>query len=678
MQSNAKICIEIVTDAEAAKKEAKQVGKKISSEVNKGGKNITFADKLKEKLEGVKKGVEALGQSGDKLGKLGQFFKGGWIAAAAASVYLLGKALADVWDTFTVSSEESIKKFEAELRDAQKNTQNVISTQKQDNEYYERLKELASEEPLHNQQLKEAAFLVEELTKRYGDLGLSVNFAKGTITGLSEAFGKMNDKQKLEMFSTLKNELQNVQALAKIQQTKMFRQFNGNGFNKPLFNFLADEFGLEAANVQDANLWFENLDLEKQIAVLNQLQKKDLRIPEMEELTKLLPLKQKQLDFEQKLKSIEATGKMSRSDYAAHLKNESKNSSKAQIRTKLKHDAKQLEKLRKELKQTADENNLNYVSDTEKINYWNGRKSDLQQKIAEKNSEIKTITSKTYDKAELQRQAKNLAQIAKIQAQLDKMDADKANGKSIHMPTYKYYQLQLKELKNETYSYDEQRLKDAQAISLKEKELIELQKQEQKIAAEIEKIKHRSEQFYTSQQNQLKEQFEIQKLTLQGRYQEAERLKIINQLKSQGLQIDEDEIKKIMQLSGELKSFNATQSILNDAEGLYNQLKPKTKKEAAADKINSIEKSLNTKLSDEQKKSVQKLVELEFSAKNLSKLDLSGFEVKTNELTQRGGFKTGAVDGSANRINAAIMNNGSRTNNLLSEVKTLIQKLRYI
>jgi hypothetical protein len=75
---------------------------------------------------------------------------------------------------------------------------------------------------------------------------------------------------------------------------------------------------------------------------------------------------------------------------------------------------------------------------------------------------------------------------------------------------------------------------------------------------------------------------------------------------------------------------------------------------------------------------VQKLVELEFSAKNLSKLDLSGFEVKTNELTQRGGFKTGAVDSSANRINAAIMNNGSRTNNLLSEVKTLIEKLRYI
>jgi hypothetical protein len=55
-------------------------------------------------------------------------------------------------------------------------------------------------------------------------------------------------------------------------------------------------------------------------------------------------------------------------------------------------------------------------------------------------------------------------------------------------------------------------------MAIKEKELIELQKQEQKIAAEIEKIKHRSEQFYTSQQNQLKEQFEIQKLTLQGRY----------------------------------------------------------------------------------------------------------------------------------------------------------------
>jgi hypothetical protein len=40
------------------------------------------------------------------------------------------------------------------------------------------------------------------------------------------------------------------------------------------------------------------------------------------------------------LKSIEATGKMSKSEYAAHLKNESKNSTQAKLRTKLKHDAK--------------------------------------------------------------------------------------------------------------------------------------------------------------------------------------------------------------------------------------------------------------------------------------------------------------------------------------------------
>lgn len=65
-----------------------------------------------------------------------------WVVAAVL-VYLLVMGLADIWDGYTTSESEKIKILEAELRDAHKNTQTVISIQKQDNEHLERLKELS-------------------------------------------------------------------------------------------------------------------------------------------------------------------------------------------------------------------------------------------------------------------------------------------------------------------------------------------------------------------------------------------------------------------------------------------------------------------------------------------------------------------------------------------------------
>ena len=80
MQSNAKIVLQVVTDAEEAKKQAKNIGKDVAKNVEKGANNIKFGDKIKGQLDKLKKGLDAVGISANGLGKLGNLFKGGgWI-----------------------------------------------------------------------------------------------------------------------------------------------------------------------------------------------------------------------------------------------------------------------------------------------------------------------------------------------------------------------------------------------------------------------------------------------------------------------------------------------------------------------------------------------------------------------------------------------------------------------
>ena len=62
----------------------------------------------------------------------------------------------------------------------------------------------------------------------------------------------------------------------------------------------------------------------------------------------------------------------------------------------------------------------------------------------------------------------------------------------------------------------------------------------------------------------------------------------------------------------------------------------------------------------------------------MPQLDLSKFEIKSNELTRRGGFANGAVVPETDRINTAIMNNTKSQVQILTQVKALLEKMGWI
>lgn len=220
MQSNAKIVLEVVTDAQQAEKQAKQIGQKVAKSAEKGAKNLSFGDKVKQNLEQVQIGIENLGIGGDRLAKLGDLFKGGgWIAVAAASVTLLAQGAMALWDKMTLSSEEAIAKAKKLREISQKRLDTAFNDETNSKGYVQRLKQLNQQQELSNLQKMQAITIVNQLSKTYKDLGLSISTVTGKVLGLEQAMDKVakqNQKKKAE-------EAQNIYNKSKLIADQQFK-----------------------------------------------------------------------------------------------------------------------------------------------------------------------------------------------------------------------------------------------------------------------------------------------------------------------------------------------------------------------------------------------------------------------------------------------------------------------
>ena len=220
MQSKAKIILQVVTDAQQAKKQAKNIGESVAKSAEKGAKKLTFGAKVKENLDKIKVGVENIGIGGDKLSKLGQLFKGGgWIAVATAAIGLLAKGAMALWDKMTLSAEEAIAKAKKLREISQKRLDTAFKNETDSKGYIDRLKQLNQQQELSNLQKMEAITIVNQLSKTYKDLGLSVSTVTGKVLGLDQAMDKVakqNQKKKAE-------EAQNVYNKSKLIADQQFK-----------------------------------------------------------------------------------------------------------------------------------------------------------------------------------------------------------------------------------------------------------------------------------------------------------------------------------------------------------------------------------------------------------------------------------------------------------------------
>lgn len=212
-----------------------------------------------------------------------------------------------------------------------------------------------------------------------------------------------------------------------------------------------------------------------------------------------------------------------------------------------------------------------------------------------------------------------------------------------------------------------------------EKEYLEYMKKRSEEAKK--RRENESKEFYSNTNKNLDYEIQLETLKLQGKDDEIEKQKIINQLKEKGLKVDEAEINKILEKQKELGKIKFNQEVLNGLNDLEYQAEKKFGNARKADldkQKKEYEKQKGSKLTKEEEERIEKLFNLQTKLNSFPQLNLQGLDIQTNSLTSRGGFKTGAVESNTDRINTQIMNYSKAQTDLLNQIKTEISKLKKI
>lgn len=176
---------------------------------------------------------------------------------------------------------------------------------------------------------------------------------------------------------------------------------------------------------------------------------------------------------------------------------------------------------------------------------------------------------------------------------------------------------------------------------------------------------------------------EIQKASLME--DEKVRYQIINELKAKGQKIDMKEVEILVKKQRALRTLQGSQQLnsqLKDqAFALQQQAlrtngfdKQATKNEA----IRNAERTKGAALSQQEADQINKLIDLQFDLKNLNQQRFKFDEIKTNSLTQRGGFASGAVVQDSTHIQQQIQAQAQRSANLLQQINNQLRTMGLI
>lgn len=291
-----------------------------------------------------------------------------------------------------------------------------------------------------------------------------------------------------------------------------------------------------------------------------------------------------------------------------------------------------------------------------------------------KNSEKLSDDIKEQVQAVKNQMMKTLAQKAELDtATIDKIGRDETSSTTLQVAKLNGNQEEIRQLtlindlKQKGIITDE---KDLDQIRQKYEELLKIRKANEETLNQAKVSKMTKD---ADIQNQIAE------ATLKGDYDRVNTLKLLNELKQQGINIDEVELKvneeKYKALLEQKKLRNELalkQSFQNQGNALVSQamrqagfLKQATQMEA----IRNAEKIKGAKLTEDEISMIKQLSSLQTQLNDpMNKLDLNNFDTKTNELTARGGFSTGAAVTNKDAVNRQIRDFNQRQVQILSNI----------
>ena len=570
------------------------------------------------------------------------------------------KLAADAWDYFTESAQEAAMKAEAAAADSTKFREEMEKTSKTSKNYLERLRELSSGEDAASSSRDEAASLLAVLTDRYGDLGAEVDSATGKILNMNEVMARANQIMRSQTMNAMNRE---ITGLKQKQETQFVASFAGS----------SSTLGARAKFKS-----FKQLPLEQQLALAVKERNAATTAADFEGWQKQVDVISELIKRTAERKSFRDTGFKNEDDRIA-----AKNSLEQNLKSSKNANR---ERERQFVQKREDDRAAAETNPVRQLFLRQQQAVSEQSNIARIDKEISSKKAELAGSKDEITRLNIKIQIANLenerQAAAEKLYTHEQQALAIQrqqseakrkMAETTEFELQYQKLINAGKIEEAAQLKLNNELKQQQLHLTENEKKQ-----ELEKRNAIKSLELDRQISDSEKELEIQKLILNGKYEEAELLKQNNELKRKGVAASEDQKKRLREQEENQKALNLRKNLHDQSLSLKDQAMQRAGygQQAELEKaLRNAEKQKGAALTDDEKKQVRTLANLQWRMNADDGPGLEKFELKTNSLTARGGFASGAVMPEKNRINLEIRNYSKRQFDTLVEIKKVCDQL---
>ena len=715
----------IALDSSELKKglnQAEQSVKKTGQEISNSTKKLdNFGDSADSAVRAIDSVSGALGQASTGIsglaGDLIALVKNPMAAAIAAITVLVAVGV-KLWDKLTLSAEEYAKKASFEFEQAQKKFNDLINTQKEDSGYLDRLKEISQEENISNALKSEAISIIQSLTNRYGDLGFSIDVTTGKIHGLDEGIAKANKKMSEFAKEAKRLELRKAESVANSKIGLIYKgrgvysnftpyDLDGQSIGSTLAHKwagydLSNKGGMEnlATNSRSSeivkNMAKQILDLRKKMGeVIN---------PDSEEFNPqiLQFLKQREEGLKNLIRlqlKLEVAEEMA-----------SKTAKSSELSEKWRNASIAIQELifkQKEYNELAREGDKTGTLSPEEMAIHAAKLSKTQRNIEAQIQKQKQYSEDANTLIENQRieDASGGDKLKKVEQKIDivaDLKIESQNTLNELEQELAPVQEKINELLNKTKAGLITPEETQKLLSLTEKianinlkietskaDIIKYEFEEVKLAQEKNAIEKERKQHIDDILLSLENESDILSLRINGLNDEAEELELINQLKSKGIELSNEDLRIIINkkkaLGGlKLRDYFQNENKSLDIQGMREN--GELKEALRLEVLRNAEKIKGGKLTKEELKNVERLADRQFELQNRSgkgeensyKQTLNIRGELTNDLAKRGGFTSSVVSDPMWTINHQLLQVQKSQNIILTGIRDDIKNVGVI
>lgn len=538
------------------------------------------------------------------------------VGAIGLGMAALGKIAVDVWDRMTLSAAEYLERSGRAADVAEKKREKLQAEQAQELRHLAALRELASQETLSNTAKQEAGVLLDQLSAKYGSLGVAIDKTGNRLTGFDKAQEKILSKMRRARIAAGEETYSRLQdkAFAQVQYAVTGMTPGEETLNK---------FGLSLRGAQSAKRTaaevMRSQPLEKQLEFARHMMTDESRTQEeMDRWGKAVDVLEQMVERRKELKALERTGFASEEERAnAYREN-------AALDASVRRNSEQAA-------QTASDREF----------------------AAERDPEGKIANREKLIAGELEKQKRLHEEIAKAERQTKQGDFE--NQRLAAKKRMLELTLQLQESEGKIAGWSEQ-------------------------IAQIKNQTAQRQLDAKRQLDESREELAIQQALLKGEYDKAEALRLQLEQRKAGRQYSASELAEIKKQNAERQSLNLQRGMQDQAWGSYIDILKRTgngKQAEMESALRNAERTKGGKLTGEETELVKRLTELTHDLNSARGASLGDTSIRTNELTARGGFAGGVRLPDTEQYNKAILSSSKRIEGYLPEIKAILTKLGY-